>query len=220
MDPSEATHAEQRRAHRRSGVAGRDHRTGLAISDQLGGAHERGVLLASNALSRVLVHADDLGARDQLQAQRVAHQLRWSHEDHVDAHLVDGLACSGDDLGGGLVTPHGIDDDRERPDRCQLSRPRSPGDPCTNRSSGRPRAGSWRSGSAGRRCATGPRGARPRPVGSGSSPSTSCAWEQPSLSSLLLSPAPKHRGESANLLARPTLRSGRGLSRAGEEHQA
>jgi hypothetical protein len=58
------------------------------------------------------VHLDDLGAREQLEAQGVTDAVGWTHEDDVDAERVGGLAGALDDLAGRLVTTDGVDGDR------------------------------------------------------------------------------------------------------------
>ena len=73
--PGQPAHAQQRRGHGRPGVAGRDHGGGLAVAHQLGGADQRGVLLAAHPAGRVLVHGDDLGAGDEVEALGVADLL-------------------------------------------------------------------------------------------------------------------------------------------------
>ena len=75
-DALDAAHAQQRRGHRGAGVAGGDHRRRLAVAHRLGGAHERGVLLAAHALGGVVVHRDDLGRRDQLEVATTFEVLR------------------------------------------------------------------------------------------------------------------------------------------------
>ena len=69
LDAGDAAHAQQRRRHRRTRVAGGDHRARPAVANRLGGTHERGVLLAPHALRGVVVHADDLGRLDQVELE-------------------------------------------------------------------------------------------------------------------------------------------------------
>ena len=60
---------------------------GLAVAHELGGPHQRGVLLAAHPAGRVLVHADDLGAGHQLEALRVADLLGRADQHDADAVL-------------------------------------------------------------------------------------------------------------------------------------
>ena len=139
----------------------------LAVAHQLGGADQRGVLLAAHPAGGVLVHGDDLGAGDQVQALGVADLVGRADQDDADAVLLGGAAGALDDVGGGLVAAHRVDGDREG-GQClgrralapaaQVSRPRPLGAPCTSRSWGRRRAASSTPGSAG----TTLRGGRPR----------------------------------------------------------
>ena len=65
VDTLHPTHAQQGRRHRGPGVAGGHHCTGRAVAHGLGGAHQRGVLLAANPLRRVIVHLDDFRGTDE-----------------------------------------------------------------------------------------------------------------------------------------------------------
>ena len=141
------------RGHDRPGVPRRDRRARLAVAHELGGAHDRGVLLASHGLRGVLVHRDHLGARDEREPEGVPDQVGRPDEDDGDAELVHRCPGPRDDVGGRPVPAHRVERDGQlRPGR-QLNRPRPRRDPCTTRSSGRPRAASWPWRSAGRRCA-------------------------------------------------------------------
>ena len=145
-------------------LPGRHHGGGLPVAHELGGPDQGGVLLAAHPAGRVLVHADDLGAGQQLQALGVADQLGRADEDDADAVLLGGPAGALDDFAGGQVAAHGVDGNGQRGQRlgagtlapaAQVSRPRPLGAPCTSRSWGRPRGASWTPGSAGTRCGRG-----------------------------------------------------------------
>ena len=102
-------HAQQRRSHGGTRVAGRHHGGGLPVAHQLGGPHQGGVLLAAHTPGRVLVHADDLGAGQQLQALGVADQLGRAHEHNADPVLLGRPAGTFDDFARGQVAAHGVD---------------------------------------------------------------------------------------------------------------
>ena len=157
--PLEPAHAQQGRGHGGPGVAGADHGRGPAVAHQLGRPDERGVLLAAHPLGRVLVHGDDLGAGDELEAEGVAHLVGRADQHHRDApRRRPGGPRPRSRPGPGRrpwrrPPPAGgqrVGDGRGRP--AQLSRPRRPGGPCTTRSSGRPRGAPWPGGSGGTRC--------------------------------------------------------------------
>ena len=142
----------KRRGHGGAGVAGRDHGRRLPVAHQLSGPHQGGILLAADASGRVLVHSDDLGAGHELEAAGVAHLFGRADQDDADAVLFEGPLGTLDDLAGRLVAAHGVDGDGQGGQRlgrrtlapaAQVSRPRPPGDPCTSRSWGTRRAGSW-----------------------------------------------------------------------------
>jgi hypothetical protein len=60
------------------------------------------------------VHRDRLLRREDLETADVAETtVVGADEEHGDAELVVGATRAGDDLAGGLVTPEGVDGDRE-----------------------------------------------------------------------------------------------------------
>ena len=78
----QAAQAEGRRRHRRPGRAGADHRVGAALGDVAGGPHDRGLLPGPHGGHRVLVVADPLARRDDLDpVDAVQAQLRRRPED-------------------------------------------------------------------------------------------------------------------------------------------
>ena len=101
-----------------------DHGRGLAVAHQLGRPDQRRVLLAPHALGRVLVHGDDLGAGDELEAQRCRPPGRAGPTSTTAIPLVGGPAGPGHDLGRGPVAAHGVDRHRQaRPGAAGHGRP-------------------------------------------------------------------------------------------------
>ncbi len=117
-DASHPAHAQQRRGHRRTRVAGADHGLGAPLPHGLRATHERRVLLAPGRSRRVLVHAHDLARvleRDAGNAPTAGQQrldrVLLPDEQHVDAELGDGIERAADDLARSLVATHGVDRD-------------------------------------------------------------------------------------------------------------
>ena len=94
-------------------LPGADHGRGLPVADQLGRPHQRGVLLAPDALGRVLVHGDDLGAGHQLEAAACRPPGRAARPARPAIPLVGGPAGAGHDLAGRPVAAHGVDGHRQ-----------------------------------------------------------------------------------------------------------
>ena len=97
--------------HRRPGVAGGDHRRGLAVANGLCRPDQGRVLLAAHALSGVLVHTDDLGCRDQRKVT-AALEVVGTDEQYWYA-LGRGTVRPGEYLPGSAVAPERIEGDGE-----------------------------------------------------------------------------------------------------------
>ncbi len=116
-DAAHPAHAQQRRGHRRTRVAGADHGLGATLAHGLRATDERRVLLAPSRRRRVLVHGDDLAgvldvdARGSAVGQQRIDRVLLPDEQHIDAELGDRVDRATDDLGRSLVAAHGVDRD-------------------------------------------------------------------------------------------------------------
>ena len=111
MTPGMPAELEQAGGEHRAGVAGRDDRVGLALGDGADGGDERALRLRADGLGRLLVHADHLGRRPELEALRV--DAGVAEEDRLDP-VAPGVECARDDLGGAAVAAHRVDRDPDR----------------------------------------------------------------------------------------------------------
>ena len=109
IDTLDPTHPQQRRGHGRTRVPGRDHRARPAVAHRLSGAHQRRVLLPTDAVGRVVVHCDHLGRLDQVE---VTATLEAGAADENNRNTEGrSLQSAGDDLTRSLVAAHGVDCD-------------------------------------------------------------------------------------------------------------
>ena len=178
VDTLDAPHPQQRRGHRGAGVAGRDHGGRLAVAHRLGGAHQRGILLATDGAAAVLVHLDDLARRDQREVTDVDPIGEIGRADEHDRGARRGGSLrTGDDRAGCVVAAHRVD--RNGQHVRVLSRLRRRRGSCTSRTTDTPCAGSSRCHSAGTCSGPGPPASTHRRGGCGSSSSTSSSSERP-----------------------------------------
>ena len=197
LHAGDATHAEQGRRHRGARVAGGDHRAGLAVAHGLGGADEGGILLATHPLSRIVVHADDLGRLDQVEAEAGVGigAVEVGRPDEQDRRTgIGGEERAGDDRTRCVVAAHGVDRDGEHARSVTVEREtkggrisrrrrrRGRGTSHTNRT---PCAEPWPIHSAGTGCEEACSDATRSPDGYASSTSMSSSWERPSFAFLV-----------------------------------
>ena len=110
--------AQERRRHRRSGIARADHRGGVAVSHGVGAPHDRRVLAGAHRPRGIVIHSNDFARVEQLHAGRcvaprevLPDDLLAADEQGIDPELLDGEQGASDDLAWGAVTAHRIDRD-------------------------------------------------------------------------------------------------------------
>ena len=109
-DALQAPDVEEARGEHGARVPRRHDRIGLPVGDGANGPDERRVRLAANGLGRLVVHLDDLGRDDVVEAVRL--EVGGPVDDRADlgGRGGDG-AC--DDLVRGTVAPEGVHGDPE-----------------------------------------------------------------------------------------------------------
>src|ERR1700694_4323358 len=115
VDAGDTVWAEEPPRHHRPAVSSADEAASPPVLDHRAGPDNRRVLLRSNRLHRMLVHADHLGRILDLgplpgsrRGERGIHLLLDADEDHFDAQLAMSLAAARHYLLRGEITAHSV----------------------------------------------------------------------------------------------------------------